>query len=156
MKANNHPRAKGGGGDLRPLVLLTFALLVLILHLCQFPPLADDAPPHRVASVSFAWLHNQPQGEGLYRLPVAMVTGRGKSAPLLPNQVRPLFFQSVSVNRADQQLLSILPGIGPTLAARIVNQRIRQGKFKSPRDLLAVKGIGTGKLKKIRNLLVFD
>ncbi len=156
MKANSHPPASWDSGDQRPLVLLIFALVVVVIHLCQYPPFADDLAGREIVPVAFVWLKNQPQGEGLYRLPAASVVGRGELSTPLPNQLRPLFFHPVAVNEASQQLLAILPGIGPTLAARIVRMRARQGKFNSPRDLLAVKGLGTGKLNKIRNLLVFD
>ena len=102
--------------------------------------------------VQFSWLKDQPHGEGLYRIPTtAKIQGQA-----LPNRLRPLFFQPVSINRADQQLLSILPGIGPILADRIVQWRQTKGDFKSAQDLLQVNGIGIGKLNKIRNQLVFD
>jgi competence protein ComEA len=45
-------------------------------------------------------------------------------------------------NTASSQALQRLPGIGPALAGRIIEHRELQGPFRSPRDLLAVKGIG--------------
>jgi competence ComEA-like helix-hairpin-helix protein len=45
-------------------------------------------------------------------------------------------------NTASSQALQRLPGIGPALAGRIIEYRELQGPFRSPRDLLAVKGIG--------------
>jgi len=156
MKADKRPTASRSSEDHRPLVLLVIGLLVVILHLCQFPPGNENTPAGKVAPVVFSWLHNQPDGEGLYRLPVERGDVPGKSTSSLPNRLRPLFFQAVAVNQADQQLLAVLPGIGPVLAGRIVKLRERRGSFQSPRDLLAVTGIGPGKLKKIRTLLVFD
>ena len=154
MKANSQLPAISADNDHRPLVLLTICLILVIIHLCQFPP--NATPPASQTQVRFSWLQNQPQGSGLYRLPLTTETTGETLSQNLPNRLRPLFFQPVSVNKADQQLLSNLPGIGPILADRIVSRRKSRGDFKSPHDLLLVNGIGVGKLNKIRSLLVFD
>ncbi len=152
MKANNRPPARCPDKDHRPLVLLVIGLVIAMLHLIQFRHGGPFNPAVASEPVRFAWLRGHDRDEGLYRLP----RGHAAADDTLPNRVRPLFFQPVAVNRADRQLLAILPGIGPVLADRIVLQRERHGEFKSPRDLLAVTGIGNGKLNKIRSLLVFD
>ena len=46
-----------------------------------------------------------------------------------------------------------LPGIGPTLAAAIVDERERNGPFDSVDDLNRVPGIGDGRLGQIRDLV---
>jgi competence protein ComEA len=46
--------------------------------------------------------------------------------------------------------LERLPGIGPVLARRIVEDRGRNGQYRRLEDLLRVKGIGPKKLKKLR------
>ena len=59
----------------------------------------------------------------------------------------------VRVNTLDAEALTILPGIGPALAQAIVAERAQGGPFYYPEDLLAVRGIGQGKLEAIRHML---
>ncbi len=57
--------------------------------------------------------------------------------------------QLININTADTTQLAKLPGIGPSLAQRIVKYRKESGAFKTPQDLGKVKGIGEKKLAKI-------
>jgi len=57
---------------------------------------------------------------------------------------------SIDVDRAGAEELLRLPGIGPSLAARIVAERDSGGPFGGPEGLLRVRGIGTKTLEKIR------
>lgn len=59
----------------------------------------------------------------------------------------------LDLNRATPEDLQRLPGIGPTLAQRIVEARERQGRFASPEDLRRVPGIGPKKFEAIRELV---
>ena len=59
----------------------------------------------------------------------------------------------ININTADAALLSTLPGIGSTLAQRIVEYRDANGPFRSVAGLLAVAGIGEGKLEAILDLI---
>lgn len=52
----------------------------------------------------------------------------------------------LDLNAASQQELESLVGIGPALAARIIERRRAHGNFKAVSDLLRVKGIGKKKL----------
>lgn len=63
--------------------------------------------------------------------------------------------QYVFINAADAGEIAALPGIGPVIAAKIVEYRARNGAFASPESLLDVSGIGPAKLKAIRALLRF-
>lgn len=61
----------------------------------------------------------------------------------------------VNVNRASAAELERLPGVGPVLAARIVEFRSRRGAFRGPEDLLSVSGIGPATLERLRPLVRF-
>lgn len=54
----------------------------------------------------------------------------------------------VNINTASLAELCFLPGIGPKKAQAIVKARSKK-PFKSPKDLLRVKGIGRKSLKKL-------
>jgi competence protein ComEA len=60
----------------------------------------------------------------------------------------------VDLNRATAGELESLPGIGPALAQRIIEDRKRGGLYLRPEDLLRVRGIGPATLARIRNLIV--
>ncbi len=60
-------------------------------------------------------------------------------------------FGRVDVNRAGPEELESLPGIGPRLAARIVEDRRLRGPFMSLNDLDRVTGIGPHLLGRIRD-----
>ncbi len=48
----------------------------------------------------------------------------------------------VNINEASASQLALLPRVGPSLSARIVEFREENGKFKAPADLMLVRGIG--------------
>lgn len=59
----------------------------------------------------------------------------------------------LNINTATAKELQTLPGIGETLAQRIVAYREEHGNFSSIVDLLDVTGIGQGKLEAIMDLI---
>lgn len=59
----------------------------------------------------------------------------------------------VNINTATQTELETLPGIGPSIASKIVNYRKENGKFKSIEEIKKVNGIGESKYKKIKELI---
>lgn len=61
----------------------------------------------------------------------------------------------VNVNKAPVSELEKLPGIGPTLAQRIVEVRASQGPFRSLADLRRVPGIGDAKIAQMAPNVVF-
>jgi competence protein ComEA len=59
----------------------------------------------------------------------------------------------VNINTASASELETLPGIGPSLAKKIVEFRQKNGGFKNPTDLMAVPGIGEKKYEQLKNLI---
>ena len=59
----------------------------------------------------------------------------------------------INLNLADAAGLDSLPGIGPTLAQRIVDYRTANGGFRSVSDLGKVSGIGPALLGRLKNLV---
>ncbi len=48
----------------------------------------------------------------------------------------------VNINQASENQLTLLPRVGPAIAARIVAFRDESGNFKIAEDLMLVRGIG--------------
>ncbi len=61
--------------------------------------------------------------------------------------------EKLDLNRASALELEELPGIGPVIAARIVDDRDRHGPFKSVDDLKRVSGIKDGIMSQVREYL---
>lgn len=57
----------------------------------------------------------------------------------------------IDLNQATLEDLTRLPGIGLSLAGRIIEFRRRNGRFREIDDLLSVPGIGPATVEKIRN-----
>lgn len=61
---------------------------------------------------------------------------------------------AVDINQADWPELAELPGVGETLARRIVEVRRTQGPFADHEDLRRVRGIGPRTLDRLRPYLL--
>ena len=72
----------------------------------------------------------------------------GVAASMCAAQTKP-----VDLNAAGEAELQSVPGIGKSLATRIVQFREKNGAFKSVDDLLKVQGIGEKSLEKLRPFL---
>ena len=59
----------------------------------------------------------------------------------------------ISLNRASQLELEALPGVGPTLAGRMIDWRTANGGFKKKEDLLKVSGIGSKMFDGMKHLV---
>jgi competence ComEA-like helix-hairpin-helix protein len=56
----------------------------------------------------------------------------------------------IDINRADVATLGLLPGVGPTIAQRIVEHRRDAGPFESLDAMHAVGGVGPKTVARIR------
>lgn len=59
----------------------------------------------------------------------------------------------ININLANETELEELPGIGASIARRIIEYRNKNGKFKSIEDIKNVTGIGDSKFEKIKSLI---
>ena len=60
----------------------------------------------------------------------------------------------MNINTATQTELETLPGIGPSLALRIINYRKENGKFATIEDIKNVSGIGESKFENLKNYII--
>lgn len=77
--------------------------------------------------------------EGVISTPKVVDGGAVVDSPKAADSAVP---GKININRANQQELETLPGIGPVLAGRIIEWRRAHGSFKRLEDLKLVKGIG--------------
>ena len=59
----------------------------------------------------------------------------------------------VNINTATQTELETLPGIGPSIALKIINYRKENGKFSKIEDIKNVSGIGDSKFESIKKFI---
>jgi comEA protein len=59
----------------------------------------------------------------------------------------------ININTARADQLQMLPGIGASLAARIIDYRKQNGAFKSLEDLQDVDGLTAKRFEKIKELI---
>ena len=59
----------------------------------------------------------------------------------------------VNINKANQEELMTLPGIGESTAQKIIDYRKENGKFQTIEDIKNVSGIGDSKFNQIKSLI---
>jgi competence protein ComEA len=62
----------------------------------------------------------------------------------------------INVNTADAELLAELPGIGPSRAAAIIEERENNGAFANVDDLTRVSGIGPATVDRMRDQVAIE
>lgn len=60
----------------------------------------------------------------------------------------------VDLNKAEWTEFTILPGVGETLAKRIVDSREKQGPYRDIRDLERISGIGPRTVERLKPYLL--
>ena len=116
------------------------------------------ASAERVASVPFFRYMEGIDGSPVLRsIPdneaVLLSAESPRSGPLTLRQ-KYLLGKRVDINRASLWEISELPGITDKVAAAVLEERNRLGRFRSPEDLLGVKGIKARRLQKILPFLL--
>lgn len=59
----------------------------------------------------------------------------------------------VNINNASQTELETISGVGPSLAAKIINYREKNGKFRSIEELKNISGIGDAKFEGMKDFV---
>ena len=59
----------------------------------------------------------------------------------------------VNINKATEEELMTIPGIGPAKAAAIIDHREKEGKFQTKEDIMQVSGIGEKTFENIADLI---
>lgn len=136
-------------------------------------PVAAPAPPKPTADLDPAAITLIPrgsaQGPALPMMPVAqpnppMPSPAPKATPSVPSSAKPKpnplsdpknaapkpGAVQIDLNAATQAQLEQLPGVGPALAKRIIDDRSAKGRYTRVEDLDRVRGIGPKLLEKIR------
>jgi competence protein ComEA len=87
---------------------------------------------------------------------VLSVQGNGPACRCgdLSSRVRWALGLPLRLGHSDLEDLSLLPGIGPALAGRIVDDRRERGAFTTVDELVRVRGIGARTVERLRPYLV--
>ena len=59
----------------------------------------------------------------------------------------------MNINTATAEKLQSLPGVGTSIAQKIIDYRTQNGRFKSIEDLKNVSGIGDAKFNNLKNYI---
>jgi len=127
----------------RAYLLLSLILLIWNTAAAARHEFAAFPPPEPVPADRFTPSNNSSENPSA---PVARFSAR-----LGPLSLRQKYFlgKRVDINKATAGEISELPGISDKVAAAVVEERTRRGRFRSPRDLLSVPGIKEKRLEKI-------
>ena len=101
----------------------------------------DSAPGADLSTINLARVLND--GEQIYVDSTVINSAGVRVSKKLPSG-------PININRATARQLDALDGIGPVIAARIVEYRKVNGSFLSVEDLQKVSGIGAAKFAQIK------
>jgi len=170
--------------DRRPLLIVLVGLALYGAVLLELTGPAFHQPLSRSdIEASLIWLTGDEIQAGFYEVPVGLdvqslyenlglslppdatdfarngpalqvASGRTPELAELPAGIYPLLNLPTPLNRADQEALLAISGIGPVLAERILAERAKRGgRFESVDELGKVPGIGPAKLAKLKEEL---
>lgn len=89
-------------------------------------------------------------------IPVSMQTVPTETAAAETSETTPapVIVFPIDITRAGKEEFMALPGIGETLAERIIAYRKAHGSFSRPEDLLNVEGMGKKRFEEILDLII--
>ncbi|MFD0258729.1 helix-hairpin-helix domain-containing protein [Kitasatospora indigofera] len=154
--AQTGPSAQSGGAATEPGPPEAGGVVVDIAGKVQTPGIRSLPGGSRVADALRAAGGALP-GTDTSALNLARVLTDGEQVlvggPPVPPATGPTTRSPVSLNRATTEQLDALPGVGPTLAQRIVAYREAHGGFRSLDQLRQVSGIGERTYAELKPLL---
>lgn len=87
---------------------------------------------------------------------VVAPTASSRSSTTSRTPTAPASTGKVNINTATLTELDTLPGIGASIAQRIIDYRTQNGDFKKVEDLKKVRGIGDALFEQIKDLIVLQ
>lgn len=117
------------------------------------PALAQRILSDRSARGGFGSLEGLGRVSGIGPATLDLLKGHVRFGPVSRPR-SPMAQKKVNLNTATEAELVALPGLGPGKARAIVEDRNRQGPFRTLRDLLRVSGIGPKTLARLEALVV--
>ena len=127
------------------------AVLLLAVALAvgaALPGLGPGGPGFPTSSDGETGITPAQRGAGVSTRAGSPASGSRTSSGGTPS--KPLLVLPLDLNAVGAEALQGLPGIGPTLAERIVAHREAHGPFQTAEDLLRVPGIGPKRWERIR------
>jgi competence ComEA-like helix-hairpin-helix protein len=95
-------------------------------------------------------------------LMIGVLVGTGISyAKKRSVSLRPVFcfdssYGKININKADKEMLKDIPGVGDTLAQRIIDYRLENGPFVCQEDLRKIKGMNAGRYGRARDMIIIE
>ena len=89
-----------------------------------------------------------------FSIPEDSVVSKEKSTAAYENKkAKILTPHSIPINKADEDALVKLPGVGKVTAQRILSYRTKRGRFRNVREVMNIQGIGEKKFKEMEAYL---
>jgi comEA protein len=126
-----------------------------VLTSCRTAPASTDSTIHFHKGV--VMVHRMFGIGAVVVMMLAVASGAQAQAagtrPSTEKAAKPTAASPVNLNTASSAELQGLPGVGPSMAGRILEYRQKNGGFKKIEDLMNVKGIGEKSFLKLKPLV---